>query len=112
MSELDKRIALEVMGWKYDATIFGGEGGWIEPVNGWWDTDVPEYSTEINPAWQVVEHMRELGWSCEMSGFDDWYVEFAKIEDHLLIIRHRNADTAPEAICLAALAAMGKGGDE
>jgi hypothetical protein len=97
--ELDNLIALHIFG--------------ITSTNGWVDTKamiaanggrdyIPKYSQEIAAAWEVVEKMKyesfrlthwtnnpRQGWECEFNGY---------------LIK---ANTAPHAICLAALKAKG-----
>jgi hypothetical protein len=65
---------------------------------------VPKYSTDIAVAWEVVVKIREmkpvdfnLFWNGEIA-----YAEFKPINDNRKI-----GDTAPHAICLAALEACG-----
>ena len=76
----------------------------------------PRYSDEIAAAWQVVEKMREQGWWAVVRFYDPdtdenpahrWDAHFGRYEDVGSVVRIRFADTAPEAICLAALAAVG-----
>ena len=69
----------------------------------------PRYSDEIAAAWQVVEKMRELGWwpSMYLAGRKSWRVYFHGHDPAHLASHAASADTAPEAICLAALAAVG-----
>lgn len=67
--------------------------------------EVPSYSTDIAAAWEVVEKINllgERGWLRKESG-EEW--EYYKYEyDFEPII---TADTAPMAICLAALKLKG-----
>ena len=124
--ELDARVAVEVMGiellvcrheWRYAEDEkdegYGGFTGWVcdtcSPAlyrsergdDEWWS--IPKrYSTSIADAWLVVEKMRGKvvlifaygGWSCRVM------VRGREMSFH--------AATAPEAICLAALAAVGQ----
>lgn len=64
----------------------------------------PPYSTEISAAWEVVEkfpamqlfkYANGLGWDCY------WHAESGPLNVHA------QAETAPLAICLAALKALG-----
>jgi len=76
----------------------------------WYPPKVPHYSTEIAAAWEVVERLHELNWSFHLDnvGFN------SEIEKEwrvcLLAKGHVVADgeSAPEAICRAALAAVGE----
>lgn len=123
--ELDALVAEKVMGVAFkDTTI--GEEPWAtkglfltrngEPyqihgylMHGYVYPEVREYSTDIAAAWGVVEKMQADGWfwnidcdcdglvvgfgrGCEVGGGCEWYYE--------------DAETAPHAICLAALKAM------
>ena len=132
--ELDARIAEEVMGWsvcrkgeKVDGpTLLRSslkEGVATEDVYRYRDNpyspfSLPHYSTRIQDAWLVVEKMTEEGfcpallydddgrWALSTDGIQNLpgkgevlYTSFA-IESDML------ADTAPLAICLAALAVV------
>ena len=124
--ELDAIIAEKVMGWhlvpvkELCAVLMPPE---ITGVI--WDDDlimkyqVPPYSTDIAAAWQVVEKIadtqthfhaqfvlqRELfGWGC---GFRKLNWSGAVNESVSPFIIHEHCQTAPHAICLAALKAVG-----
>lgn len=102
--ELDALIAEKVMGGKIGAGFYmkwPGENGWKRIAN---------YSTDIVAAWEVVEKLKspfhfdlwrapyrakEISWSCS----------FSKSIDARDIVRG-DAETAPHAICLAALKAV------
>jgi Phage ABA sandwich domain len=63
----------------------------------------------IDQAWQVVEHMHSY-WSfdCGDDAFSgEWQACFLRIEEGSRRAGHGRADTAPLAICRAALAAVG-----
>ena len=82
--------------------LLGGRQATIAP---YWDE--PKYSTDIYSAWLVVEKLAgEQGpYSVVMNNNDgDWVVHFWNGDRHDL---YANADTAPMAICLAALKAVG-----
>ncbi len=75
---------------------------------------LPDFSGNIAYAWQVVERMREMGygWCVNTLGrpihCNFFLHEYGEVE------RRDNdaiADTAPEAICLAALSAKEDNGD-
>jgi hypothetical protein len=68
--------------------------------------EVPHYSTDIAAAWQVVEHLftRGLRLSLNAFGGDPWWAEFA--DEGYEHGAQAPADTAPLAICRAALAAV------
>ena len=108
--EMDALVAEKVMGWRLDAscgysTWMGGKAdsrGMRWTIDGW------KPSADIAAAWGVVEKVREEfryvsvtagnGWSCSA-----WDVEKAKRLREV----HAFADTAPLAICRAALLAVG-----
>jgi hypothetical protein len=116
--ELDARIARDVMGWTDQ------EGFWMERtpdglryrVAENWDEFQP--STDIRAAWNVVERMRprfpdaslavRLGagdtgnWFCEF-GIDYGWATHGEGDE---VVAVGEADTAPLAICYAALAAI------
>lgn len=130
--ELDALIAEKVMGWKRipvppDANgHFAGEAlmQTDPPPNFRWnplgkipfDTWVPHFSTDIAAAWQVVEKLVAEGY-CPALLYDDeghWGLFFdgvsqaeAQPESYVVFTTPAWADTAPLAICLAALKAKG-----
>ncbi len=109
--ELDARVATEVMGWKtqlypdgcrvYAPGVRGFNSGPWSP------------STDISAAWEVVEKVKPLmgntPWDfvlardTDIDGNTSWCCNFHAeyLEDGCRV----TADTAPEAICLAALEA-------
>lgn len=100
--ELDALIAEKVMGW-HMAKKPAGEG-W--PPSRYWQSieareRPPRYSENISAAWQVVEHMERTRPNEFMlwAEVGQWGAEF----DNDL---SRFAQTAPLAICLAALATL------
>lgn len=98
--KLDALVAEKVMGWK---DCEGGRGS--APEGGRFL--VPHYSDGMGPAWEVVEklrsdsnnHMIEIFWDC-----DTW---FCVIQSHNKELVKEWCETAPHAICLAALKAVG-----
>lgn len=112
--ELDALIAEKVMGyerWEEDL--------WVATSDGFAD-ELPHFSTDIAAAWEVVEKMRVQGVHLGVApwGKDEWEA-FEKM-DHLNEARQWvssrgddcvhvfGVDTAPLAICRAALAAVEK----
>lgn len=97
--ELDALIAEKVMGWKPPEFIDGVslERRWKND-RGEFDS-LPRYSTDIAAAWEVVEKIGLIigknGPVWDAQDLWDLPVYFA------------SADTAPHAICLAALKAVG-----
>ena len=70
----------------------------------------PRYSDEIAAAWQVVEKMREQGWWVEVRSDYNATVPLTRTICAFgkgQVCEFAEADTAPEAICLAALAVVG-----
>lgn len=77
---------------------------------GTWRSVVPEYSTEIAAAMQVTEKMLTDEWEVEITSNDyrtrrKWFVRFSKDGDGYE--GGHGADSLTEAICRAALAAIG-----
>jgi hypothetical protein len=74
---------------------------------------LPAYSTDISAAFSVVERMREKDFHFELTAFDElhgktWDADFVLWDKNGNRLRRGNyeCDSAPEAICRAALAAM------
>ena len=112
--ELDARVATEIMGWRLERT--GGEGKYRDVMR-WVDASgtavhVVDWhwrpSTELTDAWQVVEAMRarDFVFGVDSIGEEDestpWRAWFGGPD---CIERDYRADTAPHAICRAALRA-------
>ena len=114
-AELDAMVAEKVMGWTWHIVRIHASTNtmtaWvrpghhvpktIDPGNNW-NAPLP-YSTDIAAAWEVVEKMykdHKLGMWMDVtvpeSGIDAYFGDFKGA-----------ADTAPLAICLAALKAVG-----
>ena len=129
--ELDALVAEKVMGWTCVRTESGWDNG-PDPVTGgpqigWygqppgeeWEGNsgqiIEEYSTDIATAWKVVEVLAaksqalalQAPGSTEMSEyyhyFERWTAEFLPSPLNSSV----QADSAPMAICLAALEAVG-----
>jgi hypothetical protein len=121
--ELDALVAEKVMGWKYRQSSpdpkkhfcreYGNDAGWwlkpsMTPGAKHWAcatcSPPPAYSTDIAAAWEVTEKLAEdfmlvyavahAGWRARFEHAEGWW----KGEAY--------ADTAPLAICRAALAAL------
>lgn len=104
--ELDALVGKTFFGVGYD-----GLGAWSNFHDGTFDKPWPEsvpdflcYSTDIAAAWQVVEHFKDAEWGLEKRAADPnvFWLLTADRQFH----SGRGA-TAPLAICLAALAAVG-----
>lgn len=74
---------------------------------------IPPYSSDIAAAWQVVEKLFQLGFDLYLETFKDdednpqCRVSFQQIDNQDKGSGPIYADTAPHAICLAALKAVG-----
>lgn len=124
---LDALVAEKVIGWKYWRSkhghwiIYAPDGRSLEPLFGnmppaynpttgkklpdpeWWEgcDDIHEYSTDIKAAWEVVEKIGTNFFTLS-SGFTinhKWDASFSVKHGHPKAL----GDTAPHAICLAAL---------
>lgn len=124
--ELDALIAERVMGLNpvknsnpYNM-IFTRRRDWVDMDDYYYEgeddgyhfvDEVPHYSTDIAAAWKVVEHMKADGWQCHMRGWvnsNDWQCGFVHPGGQM---SWNTADTAPLAICCAALRASARGGE-
>lgn len=116
--ELDALIAEKVMGWKIKYNDYGAAPRWVDSKGDFtcWDnsfnTEPAEFfkpSTSIEHAWQVVKKIQALSnghdWFTLNNANGRWQATF-KTGAYYEPIDHVNADTAPHAICLAALKAM------
>ena len=110
---LNYDVATKVMDWSVELIVnpVGTNFEEWRDSQGWrYGSTPPPFSTEIEWAWKVVEHMHGMGhhlmlWFDDVSGtHPQWGARFPR----LLTGRHETheADTAPLAICLAALAAV------
>jgi hypothetical protein len=134
---IDSLIAEKIMGYKwidylwYDGTTkkllwdgktvpSGGDYGRLNDDNDLlFHWNMPNYSTEIAAAWEVVEYMKSIGFNFTISDqYDDYCVGFFKDAKPKYCAKsdtfvHNNPNdlyafyiTAPEAICKAALLAV------
>lgn len=121
--ELDIAIAERVMGYDWWRSKVSGkrclfpEGRqypWFiyratgdEQLTADYDHQVPPYSTSIEAAMEVVEKLRTEHWCVtlmnQFSKGPQWYVSFETVEGET----YATCDSLPEAICLAALKAVG-----
>ena len=113
--ELDALIAEQVMGWTYHPYGNGG-GKWLDAAGkqvafgGLNGGSLPHYSTAIADAWAVVEQL-----SCTTKQY--WTIEYFSTgcvaTFNLNDFEYQSsANTAPLAICLTALQAVGRQGKE
>ncbi len=109
--EMDALVAEKVMGWPTTGMAAGAS---------YREANMPAYSTDIAAAWQVVEKLRTIGWFIELNddrpptGKQRWNCWFHWPYGPVLPEEWPSgepdagvAGVAPEAICLAALAAVG-----
>lgn len=129
--ELDAAVAEKVMGWRLtwlDRSYHSAGEGWSQrpvdsksecrhdPIAYWTDAkdrslnEVSEWepSSDISDAVEVVEKMREQGWSFACTLYEGKlpYASFCKRT--AASSRNAEASTLPEAICRAALEAVKK----
>lgn len=106
--DLDALVEVRVFGARPE--IVAGHIQWEKDV-GDDGAGVPAYSRDIDAAWQVVAKLRADGWwfSLTQDNTDIWDAKFWKGEPKgwfPTAEAYGTADTAPLAICRAALAAM------
>lgn len=117
--ELDALVAEKVMGRIFTRHLC--EPG--TPRREWVDNDVPHYSTDIAAAWQVVEELRNrkyvlrLESSPYMAQTEYWMgvFGFKGVDEEAWILEINYSPkipSAPLAICIAALKALGEYRDE
>lgn len=115
--ELDAQVAEKVMGWRKDGAMWVTAEG--RTPDGWDYASrevLPNFTESISWAWQVVEkmwpRMPKTSWGIyrfQLNRRDsgEWVCEFAPdAEGDWRSHAVGKADTAPKAICLAALAAV------
>lgn len=106
----DALVATKVFDWQYRDYGNGG-GEWTldrikQAFGGMYGGSLPHYSTSIADAWLVVEKMREKGHNCQIEASaaqPEWIACFLTPHGY----REGRAPTAPAAICLTALRALG-----
>jgi hypothetical protein len=98
--ELDALVAEKVMGWTNLTSDFWGcpvkDRASMVPIH--------KYSTSIAAAWEVVEKLSETHRICITKANGKWAMA---LDDEIIWISD-GQETAPYAICLAALKAVGK----
>lgn len=115
--ELDALVAEKVMGWHIVTDFdlrppekhWNNAKGYVCLVAGNKLNDGREMkgfspSTDIADAWKVVEKMRERGLDVYLRFVSTWTAEFDSVSGD--VNGFADADTAPLAICLAALKAV------
>lgn len=109
---MDALIAEKIMGYtlselslpaypKYK--LFGIESGEFSG----YVKEVPHYSTDIAAAWKVVEKMGNYLFACGRTDDGIWEAYFFPVNSGIGKLSEAHGDTAPSAICRAALKAMG-----
>jgi hypothetical protein len=121
--ELDAEIARRIMGVEAHQAKTGDmiftihrdfidDGDYWYYREGWGYDEVPHYSTDIAAAWQVVERVRtfnkgdEIGLEVSVIALSDHYDCHIETNSSAYLVVEE-ADTAPLAICLAALHVVG-----
>lgn len=108
--ELDALVAEKVMGWTRTEHLGLKRTVWNIPAPSYieWADDPPPFSTDIAAAWEVVERLRaNYSFQISADSSSDWE---CYLENEDLDISHVSArsETAPHAICLAALKTVEK----
>lgn len=117
--ELDALVAEKVMGWEQVQDPPHTYIAYNTPTGFRLPEEIPAYSTDLNAAWKVVEAMRRRGFWCQMR--TPFGTPEQKLDDGCWagFTPHgtsgwngkpdnwTSAPTAPHAICLAALKAVG-----
>lgn len=105
LRERDAWVAEKVMGLELSDNMLAAYPKYRLPDYPDYFRDVPNYSTDISAAWEVLEHVKcddySVGGSAELA---EHYVEFQQEGNY----SQAHAKTVPEAICLAALIAQGE----
>lgn len=116
LRSLDREVATRVLGWRQLPDRNGGTR-WVQP--GLPDEfnllacplEPPSFSESIADAWLVVERMREKGWHLDLGASgrrDTVNAHFSRWTSSKLLSGDAGSDSAPEAICRAALQAVGE----
>jgi hypothetical protein len=123
--QLDLLVAEKVMGWVKETDpnelkrleiglIPDDRRRWLKRPGGGWRYFAPAYSIDIAAAWQVIEKMLAMDIGIKVSRMPNnemWHSTlYVKDEDgkYMATCEDRfEADTAPLAICMAALKAVG-----
>lgn len=108
--ELDALIAEKVMGLKNIRLANDGRSDYLcygKPDSIFLEGKiVPAYSTDISAAWLVVEKMQDNDWAFILDNMEDfignWQAHFEKDKSGW----SADSESAPHAICLAALKAI------
>lgn len=109
--ELDALVAEKVMGWgrpRPEWVASTPDSPWVNPKDGlgYRPSEIALYSTDIAAAWEVVEKWKD---GVQIFKAGDHYtcaLTVKRVPNHFQVISE-SAPTAPHAICLAALKAVG-----
>jgi hypothetical protein len=107
--ELDMLVAENVLCWVDEGTHYwvpDGYANWCKGAPFMCNKkDVPNFGTDIAAAWEVLKRLHTLGLSTSVSNkFDQ--ESLCTVWKGNEILCEAKAETAPEAICLAALQAV------
>lgn len=101
---LDAMVAEKVMGWRHDPGTYEGSRYLLDPAGA--RSAIPNYSTDIAAAWEVVEKLKGATAHFQLQSIPGgWSTRIFRVPAGLS--NEEIADTAPMAICLAALKAVG-----
>jgi len=107
--EMDALVAEKVMGFEIPANLRNSVnwgGGPPILVDGK-SLDIPHYSTDLTDAWEVVEKMGNYLFACGRNDNGMWEACFFSVNSGIGKLSEGHGDTAPSAICRAALKALG-----
>lgn len=102
---IDELVAEKVMGWIKPPETSILKAMWVETPVGTVHRELPRFSTNIEDAWLVVE---KLGYDVKVTKNS---VLTPKYQAHVFVpgdVKMVFAETAPMAICIAALKAVGE----
>jgi len=111
--ELDKLIAGKIFNLSIGCDYMRGKmwvvfpNGSMMPPNEM--PELPYYSTDLGAAWKVVEHIDLIGWTNSLgkTASDKWcFLKYDEWDNDHRVDHSTIAESAPHAICLAALAAV------
>lgn len=109
LRKIDALVAEYVMEWKHYPNNRNGFN-WQAADEGYYE--LPEYSTDIKAAWEVVEKMKSFETGFALITLNDQFKELKWIAKFTLLkpkphMKFEMNKSAPLAICLAALKAKG-----
>jgi hypothetical protein len=103
--ELDREIAEKVMGLKVqEDAFFISHGRFTVATGDRWISALPKYSTSIEDAFKVHKHLGRLMRLTDFGPFA-WHCEFLAVQPGQVDVEAK-AETAPLAICVAAIRAV------